>query len=115
MKKPVADLLEAIEAYAEAHGKQQRLGKYQVVFTRREIRDETGLPNHRIKELFHELEELEYVEVEKNSRGGSYQYKLVPGKTPGKLTSCLLTVEQLKEKLEGQTYERRAIPFTARL
>jgi hypothetical protein len=101
MKKPVADLLEAIEFYLQERANASKLSKYEVPFTRREIRDATGLPNHRIKELFQELEELEYVQVEKNSRGGSYSYRLMPGKSAGTLTSCLLSPEQLKEKMRN--------------
>jgi hypothetical protein len=100
IKKPVADLLEAIEAYTEEIAAKQKLSKNEVTFTRREIRDLTGLPNHRIKELFKELEELEYVEVEKSPRGGSFCYRLVSGSDVSKLSSFLLSVEQLKEKLK---------------
>jgi hypothetical protein len=99
MKKPVSDLLTSIENYLESKAANSGLSKYEINFTRREIRDASGLPNHRIKELFHELEELEYVEVEKNNRGGSYSYRLIPGKSSGKLISCLLTAEQLKKKV----------------
>jgi hypothetical protein len=102
MKKPVSDLLEAMELHLEERARETKLSRYEVPFSRREIRDATGLPNHRIKELFHELEELEYVEVERNARGGSYSYRLIPGKANGKLTACLLSVQQLEERLKNE-------------
>jgi hypothetical protein len=104
MKKPVADLLEAIEKHLDQKAAASKVTRYEVSFSRREIRDATGLPNHRVKELFHELEELEYVQVEKSSQGGSFRYRLIAGKGAGKLSSCLLTVEQLKEKMR-ETHE----------
>lgn len=102
MKKPVSDLLSAIEVYLEKKAEDLGITRYEVSFTRREIRDASGLPNHRIKELFNELEELEYLEVEKSPRGGSYNYRLVPGKSGSKLSSCLLTADQLEERIENE-------------
>lgn len=102
IKKPVADLLSTIENYTKNLARQQRLNKTEIAFSRREIRDASGLPNHRIKELFKELEELEYVEVEKSARGGSYHYRLVAGSKAAKLSSFLLTPEQLKEKISSR-------------
>jgi hypothetical protein len=102
MKRPVAELLASIELYVELQSKQQKLQKHEVAFSRRSIREETGLPNHRIKDLFHELEELEYLEVEKSSRGGSFVYRLTDRKSTNK-ASGLLTTEQLKKKLENKS------------
>jgi hypothetical protein len=99
LKKPVSDLLCSIEKLVDAKAAKQKLSRYEVTFTRREMREETGLQNQRIKDLFRELEELEYVEVEKAPRGGSYLYRLVAGKTAGR-PSGLLTPAQLKKKLE---------------
>jgi DNA primase catalytic core len=99
MKRPVAELLASIESYVEGQAKQQRLEKHEVGFIRRAIREETGLPNHRIKDLFHELEELEYLEVEKSARGGSFLYRLTDRKNVNKL-SGLLSSEQLTKKLQ---------------
>jgi DNA primase len=105
IKKPVADLLSSIETYTGQLANQQNLSRNEVAFSRREIRDYTGLPNHRIKELFKELEELEYVEVEKSQRGGSYCYRLVSGSVESKLSAFLLTAEQLKERLNEKRKE----------
>ncbi len=100
MKKPVTELLTAIESHVEKQSKLRKLEKQEMNFTRRAIREETGLPNHRIKDLFHELEELEYLEVEKSPRGGSFLYRLVAGKGAAP-ASGLLAPEQLKKKMEA--------------
>lgn len=100
LKKPVADFKETIEKYVEAQAKGKKIPQSQITFTRRQIREETGLPNHRIKDLFAELEELEYLEVEKGSRGSSFAYRLISGK-PVKPLCGLLTAAQLKKKING--------------
>lgn len=100
LKKPIADFKEKIESYCKRQAEHQKLAAHEIAFTRRAIREETGLPNQRIKDLFHELEELEYVETEKSPRGGSYLYRLVEGKN-GAALSGLLSAEQLKKKITG--------------
>src|SRR5262249_27861195 len=97
LKKPVSDLKETIERYLNEQAKAQRISVTEITFTRRAIREESGLPNYRIKELFKELEELEYLEVEKSRRGGSFIYRLVSGK-PLESIAGLLSTEQLKKK-----------------
>jgi hypothetical protein len=99
LKKPVADFKERIEAYLDAQAKGKKVSKYELTFRRRQIREETGLPNYRIKDLFAELEELEYLEVEKGQRGSMFRYRLVPGKV-GNRVSSLLTSEQLRKRLD---------------
>lgn len=98
LKKPLSDFKDRIEEYVDAAAKTKKIGKHDVIFTRRTIREETGLPNHRIKELFAELEELEYLEVEKAQRGSMFRYRLVPGKV-GHRVSALLSAETLRKKL----------------
>ena len=98
LKKPVADFKERIESYLEKEANGKKLSKSEITFSRRTIREETGLPNHRIKDLFHELEELEYLEVEKSPRGGSFLYRLVSGRN-GTRVSSLLSIDQLKKKM----------------
>lgn len=99
LKKPVADFKDRIEEHLEVLAKTKKLGKHDLTFTRRMIREETGLPNYRIKDLFAELEELEYLEVEKGQRGSMFRYRLVPGKV-GNRVSALLTADQLRKRLE---------------
>ena len=101
LKKPVSDFKDTIEKYVESQAKEKKIPQSQITFTRRQIREETGLPNHRIKDLFAELEELEYLEVEKGSRGSSFVYRLVSGKVAKPLCG-LLSPAQLKKKMEGK-------------
>jgi len=99
LKKPVSGFKERIESYLEKEAKVKKIGKDQITFTRRQIREETGLPNYRVKELFSELEELEYLEVEKNPRGGSFLYRLAATSKNGTRLSSLLSAEQLRRKV----------------
>lgn len=107
LKKPVSDFKDTIEHYVEAQAKSKKISKAQITFTRRQIREETGLPNHRIKDLFAELEELEYLEVEKNPRGSTFVYKLVGGGN-GHHVSGLLSAEMLRKKLEEKRKSGRS-------
>jgi len=45
-------------------------------FTRRDVREHTRMPNHLVKSYMRELEQLEWVEVERAPRGGRYSYAL---------------------------------------
>ena len=102
LKKPVADFKERIESFLEKEAKAKKMAKSQITFSRRMIREETGLPNYRIKELFCELEELEYLEVEKNPRGGSFVYRLAAAGKNGTRISTLLSADQLKKKMRPE-------------
>jgi hypothetical protein len=107
LKKPVSDFKDLIEEFLDTQAKAKKISRYDVTFTRRTIREETGLPNYRIKDLFSELEELEYLEVEKNQRGSSFRYRLVPGKA-GNRVSALLTSDQLRKSLEEKRKSGRS-------
>lgn len=102
LKKPAGDLLAEIEDYVNRQAQIVHDEPGRVSFLRRDIREATGLPNHRIKELFSELEELEYLEVEKGVRGGSYRYRLITGKKQEDFAKCLLTAEELQAKMRGE-------------
>ena len=107
LKKPVADFKNTIEKYVEAQAKAKKIAKTQITFTRRAIREERGCPITGSKILFAELEELEYLEVEKNPRGSSFVYKLVTG-TNGHHVSGLLSSETLRKKLDEKRKSGRS-------
>ena len=77
LKKPVREVLSVVEQklteLAQTRGTQ--LGA--VGFTRREVRGWSGLPNHQVKLIMRELEDLELVEVERSMRGSRHTYKLI--------------------------------------
>lgn len=85
---------------AQANGREA----HEVVFTRRLMREKTRLPNYRIKALFHELEEMEYVTVTKGGRGATSSYRLVAGTGgPARHLAGLLSPAELAKKLERQS------------
>jgi hypothetical protein len=71
-------------------------------FTRRDVREHTRMPNHVVKAHMRELEQLEWVEVERAPRGGRYYYAL-PERRPelGDGESGLLPPARLAELVAG--------------
>jgi len=77
LRKPVRDLLSVIEVQVQQLAVQRGTQPALVSFTRREVREWSGLPNHQVKRGMSELEELEYVEVQRRGRGSRFAYQLV--------------------------------------
>lgn len=90
LPKPVADLMERIEAMLEASGKSE--------FSRRDVREFTRLPDHLLKRHMGAVEDLEYVSVSRASQGGSFRYRLLPGRKAPPVLAGLMTPETLAEK-----------------
>lgn len=72
LKKHSRDLLELIKALVTA--KTSETGE--ITFTRREIREFTGWPDHQIKAHIKYLEEMEYLIIRKVKERGQYEYQL---------------------------------------
>ena len=77
LRKPARDLLALIEGKAKAIAEERGATLAAVTFMRRDVRSWSGLPNHQVKLAMHELEELEYIEVDKAPRGSRFVYRLV--------------------------------------
>ena len=77
LRKPARDLLAVIETNVRELAKARDVRPSVITFTRREVRTWSGLPNHQVKLAMHELEELEYVEVDRAPRGSRFTYHLV--------------------------------------
>jgi DNA primase len=92
LKRPAAELLHVVRAIAGR--------KTDGAVTRREVREGSGLPDHRVIALLQELVALEYVEILSGSFGKAFRYRLAssspaaPNGIPG-----LTTPEQLQAKL----------------
>ena len=72
----------------------------EILFTRRDIREHTGWPDHQIKAHIKQLEEMEYLVVENLKSRGQFAYRLNnPNKR--KPLKGLLTPEELAKHLEG--------------
>jgi DNA primase catalytic core len=90
LPKPVADLVAEIETMLEKSGRQD--------FTRRDVREHTRLPDYLLKRHIRAIEELEYVEVQRTGRGGSFRYRLVPGRKAPPVLEGLSTPGALAQK-----------------
>jgi len=100
LRKPVRDLLATIESKVQAAAEPKGLRSQAVQFTRREVRAWTGLPNHQVKLAMHELEEMEYLEVERAARGSRFGYRLAhSGAERSAPVSGLLTPVELFNRI----------------
>lgn len=79
LRKPVCDLLAVIVTNLQKLADERGIQPQAVQFTRREVRAWTSLPNHQVKQGMHELEEMEYLEVTKATRGSRFNYHLSQG------------------------------------
>jgi hypothetical protein len=93
--------------------KKAKAGIGETWFTRRMIREATKLPDHIIKRHMREIEDLEYVVVQRAPSGGSFRYRLLPQKQAPALLEGLLSPESLAQKA-GQAEQKRKSPKIAR-
>lgn len=107
--KPVRDFLVLVEAVIAGEGLKHKARVEEVWFTRRMIREATRLPDHMIKRHMREIEDLEYVQVQRAPSGGSFRYRLLPGKKTAAVLGGLLTPEALKQKAEQAGQKRKSV------
>jgi DNA primase len=100
LKKHARELLEQIQAMVANQAKDPEALPEDLLFTRREIREFSGWPDHQIKAHIRQLEEMEYLVVENLKSRGQFAYRLNnPNKR--KPLKGLLTPEELAKHLEG--------------
>ena len=71
-------------------------------FTRKDLRDQTQWPDHRVRSALDELRDLEYVELVQGSQGRTCYYGLRPGACSGASLAPmrdLTTPEELERQL----------------
>jgi len=90
LPKPVADLVGSIEKMLKQSNRSE--------FSRREVREFTKLPDHLLKRLMRQVEDLEYVYVSRAPSGGSYRYRLQAAKQRTSALEGLTTPEELARK-----------------
>jgi DNA primase catalytic core len=91
LKKPQRELLQQIEKLASE--KEEEL-------TRRQIREYTGLPDYRLRDLLAELVSLEYLQVIEGRQGKSYHYQLAERAIiSGKIVEGLTHPDELIRKI----------------
>lgn len=71
-------LSELVEAMVAERAEAEHVGREQVRFSRREVRERTGWGHTQVKIHMHRLEELEYVLVQRGVRGQGFVYELAP-------------------------------------
>jgi hypothetical protein len=86
----------------------QGIDRSDLRFTRREVREHTGLGNTQLKVHLHRLEELEYLLVHAGGRGQSLVYELVYEGDP-KRGAPLLTGLIDVERLETHKYDPKRL------
>lgn len=91
LKKPQRELLEKIETLIKE--------EHQEAVNRRQIREYTGLGDHRLRDLLSELVNLEYLLVIEGKQGKGYRYQLAERCVSAeKILSGLTTPEELAKK-----------------
>ena len=100
LKKHARELLEQIQAMLGPQSKKAEKAPEEILFTRRDIREYTGWPDHQIKAYIKQLEEMEYLVVDALKSRGQYAYRLNnPNKR--KPLKGLLTPEELGRRLQN--------------
>jgi DNA primase catalytic core len=96
LKRPAAELLASVRSLVA--------GKSDGTATRREIREATGLPDHRVVALLSDLVALEYLEAVTGSQGKAFRYRLAaPTSTAPKILAGLTTPTELRKKLRSSS------------
>jgi hypothetical protein len=102
LKKPARELLTVIEGKVTELAQAKGITPGTLRFTQREVRGWSGLPQHQVKIALHELVELEYVEVERSTRGSRHLYCLT-AEAKGQTTVVgLLSPVELFNRVEAQ-------------
>jgi len=100
LPKQANDFLAQVETVVENAAREAKAGVAEFWFNRRMIREATRLPDHMIKRHMREIEDLEYLQVQRSPNGGSFRYRLLPHKKAPALLDGLLTPEELTAKTQ---------------
>lgn len=98
LPKPVAEFLDDVELIVTEAAKKAKTAPESFPFSRRLIRETTRLPDHIVKRHMRQLEELEYVQVQRAPQGGSFRYRLADAGERPRQVAGLITPEALAEK-----------------
>ena len=96
------DLLNLIHDYIKEKSKQNKIAETDVSFTRREIREFTKWSDDQIKNHIRKLEEMEYLYIEKGTKGQQYLYKAADAENCGNdLVKQIPTPEEIERILKN--------------
>lgn len=108
--QPVAEFLAQVQGVLAAEARKQKARVEELWFTRRMIREAVRLPDHLIKTYMRQIEDLEYVHVQRAPQGGSFRYRLLPQKNAAPILEGLTPPGELAEKYRpsGSDWEKWA-------
>ena len=96
LSRTARDLWEALRRWVREQGSDW----LQVHFTRRELRQVTGLMDHPLRSALTELVEMEYVQAVSGQNGRTYHYRLlVADEAPSSAVAGLMTPAELEQPL----------------
>jgi DNA primase len=104
LSPPSRRLLEIIREYVLTQSTGLGVDPKEYQFSRRDIREHAGWPDHQVKRYIKQLIDLEYLYAVTGKKGQSYIYELRYGDEvkPGKkFLSCLVDVDNLENKSKG--------------
>jgi hypothetical protein len=110
LPKPVAEFLDDVERIVTEAAKQAKTAPESFPFSRRLIREATRFPDHIVKRHMRQLEDLEYLIVQRAPSGGSYRYRLASADQATKRLDGLMAPDELAarwEKRSSRTAQKR--------
>ncbi len=99
LSKPVRDFLDQMEQGVERMAQATKTRLHDFWFTRRMVREATRVPDYLIKLYMRQIEDLEYIQVERAQRGGSFRYRMLPEKKATDSLGGLPTPQELRKKV----------------
>jgi len=99
LSKPVRVFLDQMEEGVERLAQAAKTRLHDFWFTRRMVREATRVPDYLIKLYMRQIEDLEYIQVERAQRGGSFRYRLLPEKKAAGSLGGLPTPQELRKKV----------------
>ena len=100
LRKPARELLAEMKRLAVELGRDDGRAPDRVLLSRRQVREHTGLPDHQVRRLLHDLVELEHVEQVRGSRGALCLYRIPrDAGEPERVLNGLLTPAELTKRL----------------
>jgi len=102
LSKNSRDLYELIREYVKGRAAEEKKDPAGITFTRRELREYSKWSNDQIKNHIQQLEEMEYVAVERGTRGQPFTYRLLSELIePEDITRRIPTPQELEMRLKS--------------
>ena len=98
-------LLTTLHAWVAGECQRQAIGRCDLRFTRRQVRDVTGWGNTQLKVHLGRLADLEYVLTHRGLRGGGFEYELIydaQGEAGGRFLMGLAELQTIADDYDGK-------------